>query len=102
EDKIDEYRIVISFGIDRFNGFYPWLDYLNDQTYNINSNIFSSLVEFNANFGIIPALAENWNNPDEYTWRFYLRKDVKFHNDYNFTAADVKYSIDLIKQDKNN
>jgi peptide/nickel transport system substrate-binding protein len=102
ENKINKYTIVISFGIDRFNGFYPWLDNINDQTYNINSNIFNCLVEFNSKFGIIPALAENWNNPDEYTWRFYLRKDVKFHNDYNFTAEDVKYSIDLIKQDKNN
>jgi len=102
KNKIDDYKIVISFGVDRFNGFYPWSDYINDQAYSVNSNIFNSLVEFNANFGIIPALAENWNNLDEYTWRFYLRKDVKFHNDYNFTAEDVKYSIDLVKQDNNN
>ena len=102
KDKIDDYMIVISFGVDRFNGFYPWLEYLDDQTSTINSNIFNCLVEFNANFGIIPALAENWNNPDNYTWRFYLREDVKFHNDYDFTSEDVKYSIDLVKNDKNN
>jgi len=30
---------------------------------------------------------------DEKTWRFNLRKGIKFHNGYPFTAADVKFSI---------
>lgn len=102
EDKTEEYVLAIAFGIDRFNGFYPQIDFLNDQTAKINSNIFNCLVEFDVTFKIIPALAETWNNPDNLTWRFNLRKDVKFHNGYNFTAEDVKYSIELIKGDKNN
>ena len=102
ENKTEEYMLAIAFGIDRFNGFYPWTDILNDQTSNINSNIFNCLVEFDEIFKIIPALAETWNNPDNLTWRFNLRKDVKFHNGNNFSAEDVKYSIDLIKGDKNN
>jgi peptide/nickel transport system substrate-binding protein len=102
EDKTEEYVLAIAFGVDRFNGFYPWVDYLNDQNAKINSNIFNCLVEFDEIFRIIPALAENWYNPNNLTWRFNLRKDVKFHNGYNFTAEDVKYSIELIKGDKNN
>jgi peptide/nickel transport system substrate-binding protein len=102
EDKTKEYVLAVAFGIDRFNGFYPWMDLINDQTANINSNIFNCLVEFDETFKIIPALAETWNNPDNLTWRFNLRKNVKFHNGYNFTAEDVKYSIELIKEDKNN
>jgi peptide/nickel transport system substrate-binding protein len=102
ENKTEEYMLAIAFGIDRFNGFYPWTDILNDQTSNINSNIFNCLVEFDEIFKIIPALAETWSNPDNLTWRFNLRKNVKFHNGNNFSAEDVKYSIDLIKGDKNN
>ena len=102
ENKTKEYNLSIALGVDRFNGFYPKVDFLNDQTVKINSNIFNCLVEFDEIFKIIPALAETWNNPDNLTWRFKLREDVKFHNGYNFTAEDVKYSIDLIKQDKNN
>ena len=102
EDKTEENILAIAFGIDRFNGFYPQVDFLNDQTSIINSNIFNCLVEFDETFKIIPALAETWNNPDNLTWRFNLRNNVKFHNGYNFTAEDVKYSIDLIREDKNN
>jgi len=102
EDKTEEYMLAIAFGIDRFNGFYPWADFLNDQTAKINSNIFNCLVEFDETFKIIPALAETWNNPNNLTWRFNLRKNVKFHNGYNFSAEDVKYSMELIKGDKNN
>ncbi|UCF50399.1 MAG: hypothetical protein JSU91_02650 [Thermoplasmatales archaeon] len=102
QKNIEEYVLTISLGIDRFNGFYPKIAILNDQTMKINSNIFNCLVEFDEIFKINPALAESWNNPNNLTWRFNLRNDVKFHNGYNFTAEDVKYSIELIKDDKNN
>ena len=72
------------------------------QTLSINSNIFNSLVEFGERYQIIPTLAESWNNPNNLTWRFFLRKNVKFHNGDNFSADDVKYSIELIKGDTNN
>jgi peptide/nickel transport system substrate-binding protein len=60
-------------------------------------NIFNALVEFDQILRTKPKLATSWNNPDNLTWRFYLREGVKFHNGYNFTAEDVKYTIDLIK-----
>jgi len=62
----------------------------------IKSNLFNSLVEFDKNYKIIPALSESWNNPNNLTWRFNLRRNVKFHNGYDFTAEDVKFSIDEI------
>ena len=78
-------------------GFQPWLESYDVNTMCINSNIFNSLVEFDNLFRINPALAESWNNPNNLTWRFQLRKNVKFHNGYNFTAEDVKYTIDIIQ-----
>ena len=57
-------------------------------------NIYNNLVEYDEQFSIIPSLAVTWNNPDNLTWRFYLRQGVKFHNGNDFTAEDVRYSID--------
>lgn len=84
---------------DRYFGFYPWIDSYDVNTLNINHNIFSALVEFDSIFQIKPELALSWSTPDNLTWRFYLRENVKFHNGYDFTAEDVKYSIDLVKED---
>jgi peptide/nickel transport system substrate-binding protein len=102
ENKTDGFDLIVSYGQDVFNGFYPWVGFINQQTLSINANIFNSLVEFGERYQIIPALAESWNNPNDLTWRFFLRKDVKFHNGDNFSADDVTYSIELIKGDKNN
>ena len=85
---------------DNVHGFQPWLDSYDVNTMNINMNIFNSLVEFDHIFRTKPKLATSWNNPDNLTWRFYLRENVKFHNGYSFTSADVKYTIDLIKENK--
>ena len=78
-------------------GFHPWMESYDVATLNVNMNIFNSLVEFDQIFRTKPKLATSWNNPNNLTWRFYLRENVKFHNGYNFTSEDVKYTIDLIK-----
>src|ERR1700757_2178989 len=46
-------------------------------------------------------LAERWENVTPTTWRFHLRKGVKFHNGKPLEAEDVKYSIEQYL-DKNN
>ena len=95
-EKNNELIIGICMGP---HGFHPWMESYDVDTMSVNCNIFNSLVEFDNLFSITPALAESWNNPDNLTWRFNLRKNVKFHNGYNFTAEDVKYTIDMIKAD---
>jgi len=82
---------------DNIYGFQPWLESYDTNTMNINMNIFNSLVEFDQIFRTKPKLATSWNNPNNVTWRFYLRENVKFHNGYPFTSEDVKYTIDYIK-----
>lgn len=100
-DNVDAYTKVrdsITIGIgDNVYGFYPWLESYDVTTMMINMNIFNSLVEFDQILRTKPKLATSWNNPNNLTWRFYLRENVKFHNGYNFTSEDVKYTIDLIK-----
>ena len=82
---------------DGIFGFHPYMDSYDVSTMTVNMNIFNSLVEFDQIFRTKPKLASSWNNPNNLTWRFYLRRDVKFHNGYDFTSEDVKYTIDLIK-----
>jgi len=82
---------------DNVHGFQPYLESYDVNTMNINMNIFNSLVEFDHIFRTKPKLATSWNNPNNLTWRFYLRENVKFHNGYPFTSEDVKYTIDFIK-----
>jgi oligopeptide transport system substrate-binding protein len=58
------------------------------------SQIFDSLVQFDANLNPIPALAEFWEaSPDGRTWTFILRRGVKFHHGREMTAHDVVYSF---------
>jgi peptide/nickel transport system substrate-binding protein len=57
-------------------------------------NVYETLVEFDANFRVMPALAVSWVNPDNLTWLFKLRPEVKFHNGENFTAEDVKLTLE--------
>ena len=46
----------------------------------------------------VPLLAESWTNPDQKTWIFKLKPNVKFHTGKTMTAKDVKASLDAIKE----
>lgn len=41
-----------------------------------------------------PMLATDWEQVDETTWEFNLREDVTFHDGSDFTAEDVKASVE--------
>jgi len=59
------------------------------------ANFFDGLVQRKGADGTLaPALAEKWERVDALTWKFYLRKNVKFHNGNPFTAEDVKFSFE--------
>src|SRR5581483_3377819 len=58
--------------------------------------VFDGLVDLKPDFTPAPALAENWENPDDKTWVFHLRKGVMFNNGQELKASDVKYTFDTI------
>jgi len=61
------------------------------------ANFFDGLLHRTGPGGKLgPALATRWEHPDLLTWKFYLRKGVKFHNGNPFTAADVKFSFERL------
>jgi peptide/nickel transport system substrate-binding protein len=56
---------------------------------------YDSLVEWDKNLNLKPALAESWKiSADQKSITFNLRKGVKFHNGKEVTADDVKYSVE--------
>jgi peptide/nickel transport system substrate-binding protein len=59
-------------------------------------HIFDTLVWSGDGLELEPRLAESWKAIDPATWEFKLRKGVKFHDGSDFTADDVKFSIERI------
>ncbi len=61
----------------------------------VTSNIFDTLVDVDPVSGeVIPQIAESWEQLDDLTYRFKIRKGLKFHNGEDLTADDVKFSIE--------
>lgn len=63
----------------------------------VAAKIFNGLVRFDENSRIVPDLAEGFSvSADGKTYRFRLRKGVRFHNGKEFRAEDVKYSFEKV------
>jgi len=61
------------------------------------ANFFDGLLQRKGAEGTLaPALAERWERLDALSWKFWLRKGVKFHNGNAFTAADVKFTFERL------
>lgn len=57
------------------------------------SNLFSGLVQFDQDLGLMPDLAETWEvSPDGLQYTFKLRPGLTFHNGDPLTSADVIYT----------
>ena len=57
------------------------------------SNIYEPLVRRSREMKLEGALATSWASTGPDTWRFTLRKDVKFHDGSPFTADDVIFTV---------
>jgi len=80
-----------------FSTFAPTLDpqvQFDQPTYSICRMMFDPLVYFDWEMKIKPWLAERWERVDDFTWKLYLKRGVKFHNGEPFNAASVKYSME--------
>jgi len=65
--------------------------------------IFDGLIKVSKKLKVQPNLALSWNNStDGLRWRFYVRKDVRFHDGIELTSEDVKFTLDAILDTTNN
>src|SRR5260370_17695316 len=62
-------------------------------TNSVNGQMYETLVNRGKQLEIVPVLATEWKQIDPLTWRFTLRKGVKFHDGTPFTADDVLFSV---------
>ncbi|MEK4387419.1 glutathione ABC transporter substrate-binding protein [Solibacillus sp. FSL W7-1464] len=63
---------------------------------NVQSNLYETLVNRNADGELVPGLAESWTQVDDVTWEFKLKQGVTFHDGEEFNAEAVKASFDRL------
>jgi len=68
----------------------------NRWTLDVHNQCFDQLIHRDPKAKMIPGLATAWKQRDERTWRFDLRKGVRYHGGEPFDAETVKYSYDRI------
>ncbi len=65
-------------------------------------HIFDTLVGIEGDdLKVVGLLADRWETLNPTTWRFHLRKGVKFHNGKVLDPEDVKYSMEQYTDQKN-
>ena len=84
-----------------FQGDIKSLDpYTLKETFTIAAHgaVYEGLTSRDKSLKIGPGLAERWEiSEDGLTWRFFLRKGVKFHDGSPFTADDVVFSAERVR-----
>jgi len=68
----------------------------NTSGFRVRELVFNGLVAINPDFSPVPDLAEKWDNPDDKTWVFHLRPNLKFHDGSDLTASDVKFTYESV------
>ncbi|MBI5369990.1 hypothetical protein HZA85_02280 [Candidatus Uhrbacteria bacterium] len=77
------------------NPIYPTI---NDVDRDLVTLMFSGLLKWDPDQGLIPDLAESFTvNPEGTTFTFILREDAKFHNGDPVLARDVLFTINAIQ-----
>lgn len=70
---------------------------LSGGTLQLSHMVFDPLVRFTQDMDFEPRLAESWKRIDDTTFRFELRKGVKFHSGNAMTADDVVWTFNRLK-----
>ncbi len=63
----------------------------------VMEGIYEAFTGIDEQGNVVPELAESWEaHDDNLGWRFTLRKGVKFHSGRDFTAHDVKWTLEQL------
>ncbi len=69
-------------------------------TNSFNAHVYERLTARDEQLNLMPGLATRWEQVDATTWRFYLRKGVRFHDGSAFDAHDVFFSIERAQDER--
>lgn len=93
----EEIKKEITLGIAEFDTINPIISN-NKHVQEISKIIYDSLLEVDQEYKIQKSLAKDWAKTSDVTYLFKLREDVKWSDGKPFTADDVIYTIDILKQ----
>lgn len=62
----------------------------------VRRQMFQTLIARDVEMEFMPGLATEWEQVEDNTWNFKLAEDVTFHNGSEFTAEDVKASLERV------
>lgn len=76
--------------------FFPDEGLLGIQTL-MDHQVYEGLVGYDKQ-KIVPLIAQSWTNPDQKTWVFKIRPNVKFHTGKDVKAAEIKAALEDLKK----
>lgn len=91
--QAQELRIATSYKLMTLDPHYA---NLNENT-SLLSHIYERLVYQDEHLDLKPGLAVSWRATSETQWEFKLQENVRFHDGSPFTADDVVYTIERIR-----
>jgi len=100
EDKIEETEEInteLKLGISEFDNINPIIS-KNKYVQEVSKLIFNSLVTINEEYKIEPDLATEWAKTGNTEYLIKLKQNVKWSDGKDFTAYDVLYTIDRLKE----
>ncbi|MFN8532552.1 MAG: ABC transporter substrate-binding protein [Dehalococcoidia bacterium] len=60
-------------------------------------SLYDNLISLGRDYTLRPSIAERWElQPDNTTWRFFIRKDMTWPNGDKLTAADVQFTMSQV------
>ncbi|HEV2759180.1 MAG TPA: ABC transporter substrate-binding protein [Acidimicrobiales bacterium] len=94
EARATSQDLRVAVGEDPFLAGNPPVSDIGIRTVGPNPGIFDTLTRLSPTYGVEAALAVRWESPSPKVWRFYLRRNVSFHNGTPFNAQAVVAAIE--------
>ncbi len=95
EEAVEEVT-EIQLGVASFDSINPILS-KNKNIQDISKIIFEPLITITSDYKLEGALAKEWAKQNDTTYIIKLNEDKKWSDGENFTSADVKFTIDRLK-----
>ncbi len=84
------------------SGDYTRINPAMDEHGEINILLFNGLTAHDGDNQVVPGLAESWDYDEtNYTYTFYIRDGIRWHDGEPFTAKDVQFTIEAIMDPDN-